>query len=81
MVLLTVQRNQIVNTKTGFKDILGYNIKGGANYNIDDHNNAFANIGFYSKQPFLNSVYPSNYQVVNPNLTNEKIFLQNWIWI
>jgi len=71
---VTVQRNQIVNTKTGFKDILGYNIKGGVNYNFDDHNNAFANIGFYSKQPFLNSVYPSNYQVVNPNLTNEKIF-------
>ncbi|WP_313600232.1 TonB-dependent receptor [Epilithonimonas vandammei] len=71
---VTVQRNQTVNTKTGFKDIVGYNIKGGVNYNFDDHNNAFANIGYYSKQPFLNSVYPSNFQVVNPNLTNEKIF-------
>ncbi|MDR6516011.1 TonB-dependent receptor [Chryseobacterium camelliae] len=71
---VTVQRNQTVNRKTGFKNIFGYNIKGGANYNIDDNNNVFANIGYYSKQPFMNTVYPSNQQVVNPQLTNEKIF-------
>ncbi len=70
----TKQQGQEVQRKTGFKDLLGYNIKGGANYNIDNHNNVFANIGYYSKQPFMNSVYPSNQQVVNPNLTNEKIF-------
>ncbi len=68
------QQGQEVQRKTGFKDIFGYNIKGGANYNIDNNNNVFANIGYYSKQPFMNSVYPSNQQVVNPNLTNEKIF-------
>uniref|UniRef100_A0AAU6WRW2 TonB-dependent receptor n=1 Tax=Chryseobacterium endophyticum TaxID=1854762 RepID=A0AAU6WRW2_9FLAO len=71
---ITVQRNQTVNRKTGFKNIFGYNIKGGANYNIDENNNVFANIGYYSKQPFMNTVYPSNQQVVNPQLTNEKIF-------
>ncbi|WP_295232201.1 TonB-dependent receptor [uncultured Chryseobacterium sp.] len=71
---VTVQRNQTVNRKTGFKNIFGYNIKGGANYNINDNNNVFANIGYYSKQPFMNTVYPSNQQVVNPQLTNEKIF-------
>ncbi|MDN5421974.1 MAG: TonB-dependent receptor [Chryseobacterium sp.] len=71
---ITVQRNQTVNRKTGFKNIFGYNIKGGANYNINENNNVFANIGYYSKQPFMNTVYPSNQQVVNPQLTNEKIF-------
>jgi len=71
---VTKQQGQIVNTKTGFKNLFGYNIKGGANYNIDNHNNVFANIGYYSKQPFMNSVYPSNFQVLNPTLTNEKIF-------
>ncbi len=65
---------QVVNTKTGFKNLFGYNIKGGANYNIDSQNNVFANIGYYSKQPFMNAVYPSNFQVLNPTLTNEKIF-------
>ena len=69
-----VQQGQNVNTKTGFKNLFGYNIKGGANYNINANHNVFGNIGFYSKQPFMNAVYPSNQQVVNPNLTNEKIF-------
>ena len=70
----TIQQGQNVNTKTGFKDLIGYNIKAGANYNIDINNNVFGNIGYYSKQPFMNAVYPSNQQVLNPNLTNEKIF-------
>ncbi|KQS95265.1 MULTISPECIES: TonB-dependent receptor [Chryseobacterium] len=66
--------NPALNTKTGFKDILGYNVKAGANYNIDDHHNVYANVGYYSKQPFLNAVYPNNKNFLNPNLTNEKIF-------
>ncbi|GEJ48069.1 TonB-dependent receptor [Chryseobacterium sp. ON_d1] len=66
-------KGQTVNTKTGFKNIFGYNIKGGANYNINEQHNVFANIGYYSKQPFLNTVYPSNQQLINPYLTNEKI--------
>lgn len=66
--------NPALNTKTGFKDILGYNMKAGANYNIDDHHNVYANIGYYSKQPFLNAVYPNQKNYLNPNLTNEKIF-------
>lgn len=65
---------QIVNTKTGFKDLIGYNIKAGTNYNLDSHHNVFGNIGYISRQPFFSGVYPSNRQVVNPNLTNEKIF-------
>lgn len=71
---VTKQAGQVVNTKTGFKNLFGYNIKAGLNYNIDNNHNVFGNIGYYSKQPFMNSVYPSNLQVVNPSLTNEKIF-------
>lgn len=70
----STQRNQEVHTKTGFKDLVGYNIKGGVNYNINMQHNVFANVGYYSKQPLFNAVYPSNLQVVNPTLTNEKIF-------
>ncbi|AZA78896.1 TonB-dependent receptor [Chryseobacterium sp. G0186] len=70
----SVQQGQTVDRKTGFKNLFGYNIKGGANYNINNNHNVFANVGYYSKQPLMNSVYPSNQQVVNPNLTNEKIF-------
>ena len=61
-------------TKTGFKDIVGYNIKGGLNYNINEQHNVFVNAGYYSKQPFFNAVYPNYHNILNPNLTNEKIF-------
>ncbi|VFB04580.1 Enterobactin outer-membrane receptor [Chryseobacterium taihuense] len=71
---VTLQNGQTVNKKTGFKDILGYNIKGGANYNLDSHHNVFGNIGYFSRQPFFDGVYPNNRQVLNPNLTNEKVF-------
>ncbi|WP_143885518.1 TonB-dependent receptor [Chryseobacterium binzhouense] len=67
-------QGQIVNRKTPFKDLLGYNIKGGLNYNINSQHNVFGNVGYYSRQPFFSGVYPSNRQVLNPNLTNEKIF-------
>jgi len=70
----TTQQGQLVNRKTSFKNLIGYNVKGGANYNINENHNVFANVGFYSKQPFMSAVYPNNQQVVNPNLTNEKIF-------
>jgi len=70
----TKQQGQFVDTKTSFKNLIGYNVKGGANYNINENHNVFANVGFYSKQPFMNAVYPNNQQVLNPNLTNEKIF-------
>ena len=65
---------QVIYRKTSFKNLIGYNVKGGANYNINENHNVFANVGFYSKQPFMTAVYPNNQQVVNPNLTNEKIF-------
>jgi len=58
---------------TEFKNILGGNIKGGANYNINEHHNVFVNAGYYSKQPFFNAVYPNNQSKVNENLTNEKV--------
>lgn len=71
---VTVQNGQTVNRKTGFKNILGYNIKAGANYNLDTNNNVFGNIGYFSRQPFFSGVYPNNRQPLNPNLTNEKVF-------
>nr|WP_199001076.1 TonB-dependent receptor [Flavobacterium sp. ASV13] len=60
-------------SSTSYKNILGGNAKGGANYNINEKNNVYVNAGYYSRQPFFNSVYPNNRSTVNPNLTNEKI--------
>lgn len=66
--------NSKMSTKTGFKSLFGFNLKTGANYNINEHHNVFANVGYYERQPFFNAVYPNNKNYLNPNLTNEKIF-------
>lgn len=64
----------VVYRKTGFENLVGYNVKAGANYNLTLNHNVFGNIGYFSRQPFFSGVYPSNRQIVNPNLTNEKVF-------
>jgi len=80
---VTKQQGNIVNKKTGLKYILGFNIKTGTNINLDENNNIFANFGYYSKQPNYYVVYPypqsdewavGNQQIINRQLTNEKIF-------
>ena len=60
-------------SKTDFENILGYNAKGGVNYNLNSKMNIFINGGVYSKQPNFGTVYPNNASVLNTNLTNEKV--------
>jgi len=55
------------------KSLMGGDFKVGANYNFNDNHNVFFNAGYYSKQPFFTAVFPNNANVVNTNLTNEKI--------
>lgn len=52
---------------------LGYVVKGGANYNIDEHNNVFANAGYFERAPFFDAVF-YNYKNndVNEGAKNEK---------
>lgn len=53
---------------------VGYNIKGGASYAIDDNNIVFFNTGLYSRQPFHDNVYLNFSNTVNPVTENEQIF-------
>ncbi|WP_034920096.1 TonB-dependent receptor [Gillisia sp. CAL575] len=62
------------NQETDWENIIGGNIKGGLNYNIDENHNVFGNIGYYSKQPLFDAVYPDNRNNLNPNLKNEQVF-------
>ena len=57
-------------------DFVGYSIKGGANYNIDDTNNIFVNVGYFSKAPFLDgNVFQSDSSTLfNEEAINEKVF-------
>lgn len=45
---------------TKLKWYLGYTFKGGANYNINDHNNVFVNLGYLNMAPLMNTVFDNN---------------------
>lgn len=60
--------------KTKNQSLTGYNVKGGANFNISSTSNIFGNIGYYERQPFFGAVFLNNRNDINEDLTNEKIF-------
>ncbi|MEZ4801802.1 MAG: carboxypeptidase-like regulatory domain-containing protein [Gelidibacter sp.] len=62
--------------KSDKPNYVGYSVKGGANYNIDGTNNVFANIGYFSKAPFLyGNVFLSDRSTeVNKDALNEDVF-------
>jgi outer membrane cobalamin receptor len=65
------------NAKSEKISFLGYTVKGGANYNLTEQHNVFANVGYISRAPFFSggaflSSTVSN--AVNPDAVNEKIF-------
>lgn len=56
---------------------LGYSVKGGANYNLTDHHNVFANVGIISRAPFFSGgafLQSTTSNITNPNAVNEKAF-------
>ncbi|MEL7832947.1 TonB-dependent receptor [Fodinibius sp. Rm-B-1B1-1] len=55
------------------KNVLGGYVKGGANFNINDHHNVFANAGYISRQPLFDAVFPRFQNEINPELQNEEI--------
>ena len=52
---------------------LGGYIKGGANYNLNEHSNVFGNAGYISRQANFDAVFPNYANNVNPDLQNEEI--------
>lgn len=58
-------------------NFMGFTAKGGANYNITDHHNIFANIGYISRAPFFSYgafLQAQTSNATNPDAVNEKIF-------
>lgn len=58
-------------------NFFGFCIKGGANYNINNEHNVFANIGTISRAPFFSGgafLQSTTSNAVNPNGVNEKAF-------
>lgn len=61
--------------KSGKKNYLGGNIKGGANYNLTDKHNVFVNAGFISRAPMFDTSFinSQNSHERNPDAKNEKV--------
>jgi hypothetical protein len=57
---------------TDWQTFFGYTLKGGVNYNLDDHNNIFANVGYFSKAPIFDNVFYFNNNLID-NAENETI--------
>ena len=53
---------------------LGYNLKGGASFEVGANSNIFFNTGFYQRQPFHDNIYLNFSNTVNPVTVPEKIF-------
>ncbi len=62
------------NQKTDWQNFLGYSVKGGANYNLDQHHNVFVNLGYFEKAPFFNSVFLNYENTINPDAANERVY-------
>lgn len=55
---------------------IGYNIKGGVSYNLNEKHTVFANTGFFSRQPFLSNIFQDirySNAIVEPEVDNEEI--------
>jgi iron complex outermembrane receptor protein len=51
----------------------GFNVKTGANYNINQAHNVFFNAGYYSRQPFFDDLFLNYINEVNRDVGNEGV--------
>ena len=68
----TVDSKEASATESDWKWIPGYTLKTGLNYNIDEFNNAFMNVGYLEKAPKFNNIYDYDNQLYK-NIRNEKV--------
>lgn len=50
----------------------GFVVKGGANYNINENHNVFANVGYFQKAPLFDAVFINFVNQINTGAKNEK---------
>ena len=60
--------------ETDYQNFVDFSAKGGANYNIDNNQNVFANIGYLEKAPFDDAVFLNFRNDINPDAENQKVF-------
>ncbi len=60
--------------ETDYQNFFGYSGKGGANFNLDQNNNIFANVGYFEKAPFFDAVFLNYRNDINEDAKNQRIF-------
>jgi len=66
--------NSDPNQKSRYVYFLGYQAKGGANYNLDSHNNVYFNIGVLQRSPLVSNIFVNNSTAINADAVPEKLF-------
>lgn len=51
---------------------MGFVLKGGANYNLNENHNIFANVGYFEKAPLFDGVFINYVNDINEGAKNEK---------
>ncbi|WP_269685983.1 TonB-dependent receptor [Flavobacterium lacustre] len=72
------QRFDVYDYLPEFKDSekvnnLGFNVKTGGSFKINESNSLYVNAGYYSRQPYHDNIYLNFTNEVNPLTSNEKI--------
>ena len=68
----TIDSEEAQFTSTNWKWIRGLTIKSGANFNLDDRNNIFFNLGYISKAPRFNNVFSKD-NLLFRDIKNEEV--------
>ncbi len=73
------QYNRIMNMQamqsqvSDWIDFWAYSFKGGANYNITDNHNVFANAGYFTRAPFFRFAFVGFTNTLNPGVNHERV--------
>jgi len=73
------QYNSIVNMRamgapiSDWISFTAYSFKGGANYNINENHNVFANAGYFTRAPFYRFAFVGFTNNLNPGAKNERV--------
>ena len=69
----TVDSKEARATESNWEWFPGYTVKTGFNYNIDEYNNAFMNIGYLEKAPKFRNIFDFDNQLFE-NIKNEEVY-------
>lgn len=60
--------------ESDWQNFLGGTGKVGANFNLNDNHNVYANLGYFSKQPLFDNVFVNFSNDVDPDIENQTVY-------